>query len=358
MIDIVVRLEGPIALGLGPARRDRRAGPADRRPIRRCGSPISASAVDFVARVGAADRQRETARLQADRRRRPISPATRSRETGRLIALVDASGERSFLTDRGANRRASQRDIPDALVDGAATIHLSGYTFFAPGPRAAVSSVMRARRRTPGRRRPRLGGIPARGRAATNFLAWTRGATMLFPNGEEAAVLAGTDDPEAQGARLAAHYPLVVVKRGAAGCEAYDGERRWRVAAPAAKLARQHRRRRRLRRRLSRRPARRRADRDAACDAPPPPARRRPNSSAAGRRLTGRATRPCNFARDRSGIGGPAIPRWGASQPSEAPACPSAPSNASANPVPRSKAPASGCGAPSASATRPISIRS
>ena len=42
--------------------------------------------------------------------------------------------------------------------------------------------------------------------------------------------------PEAQGARLAAHYPLVVVKRGAAGCEAFAGDRRWRVAAPPAEV--------------------------------------------------------------------------------------------------------------------------
>ena len=45
-------------------------------------------------------------------------------------------------------------------------------------------------------------------------------------------ILAGSDDPEAQSARLAALYPLVVIKRGAAGCEAAQGSRRWRVAAP------------------------------------------------------------------------------------------------------------------------------
>ena len=38
-----------------------------------------------------------------------------------------------------------------------------------------------------------------------------------------------------QGARLAAHYPLVVIKRGAAGCEAFAGQQRWRVAAPPAR---------------------------------------------------------------------------------------------------------------------------
>ncbi len=67
---------------------------------------------------------------------------------------------------------------------------------------------------------------------ADKFLAWTKGASILFPNAEEAAILAGSTDPETQCARLAAHYPLVVVKRGAAGCEAAEGARRWRVNAP------------------------------------------------------------------------------------------------------------------------------
>ena len=231
MVDILVRPEGPIAPG-----SDRRAEIVSR-PGGSAANQAAwlahfGAAVDFVARIGAADRQRETARLK----RTGVAPhlvGDARRETGRLIALVDASGERSFFTDRGANLALSQRDIPDALVDGAAAIHLSGYSFFAPGPRAAVASVLA---RAAGRP---VGVDPAsaeflREVGPQNFLAWTRGATMLFPNGEEAAALAGSDDPEVQGARLAAHYPLVVVKRGAAGCEAYEGERRWRAAAPAA----------------------------------------------------------------------------------------------------------------------------
>ena len=114
-------------------------------------------------------------------------------------------------------------------------IHLSGYSFFAPGPREAVMSLIA---RAAGRP---VGVDPAsaeflREAGPETFLAWTRGATTLFPNAEEAAVLAGTDDPETQGARLAAHYPLVVVKRGAAGCEAFAGDQRWRVAAPPAEV--------------------------------------------------------------------------------------------------------------------------
>jgi sugar/nucleoside kinase (ribokinase family) len=152
------------------------------------------------------------------------------RETGRLIALIDPDGERSFLTDRGANEKLEARDIPDALIASASHIHLSGYSFFAPSPRAAVLDVMRQAGDKP------ISVDPAsaeflREVGADNFLAWTKGASILFPNEEEAAVLAGSSDPETQCARLAARYPLVVVKRGAAGAEAAEGARRWRVKA-------------------------------------------------------------------------------------------------------------------------------
>ena len=46
-------------------------------------------------------------------------------------------------------RRFAAADIPDALIAGAALIHLSGYSFFAPSPRAAVLDVMRRAGATP-----------------------------------------------------------------------------------------------------------------------------------------------------------------------------------------------------------------
>lgn len=232
MIDVIVRPEGPIAVG-----SDRRA----RIETRPGGSAANQAVwlahfgvnVDFVGRVGATELARESELL----RRAGVDAALAadvSLETGRLIALVDPSGERSFLTDRGANDALQAADISDALLARADLVHLSGYSFVAPSPRAAVMALMA---RAAGRP---IGVDPAsaeflREIGAENFLAWTRGATMLFPNSEEAAALAGTEDPQEQGARLAAHYPLVVIKRGAAGCEAFEGERRWRVAAPAAK---------------------------------------------------------------------------------------------------------------------------
>ena len=141
MTDVIVRPEGPLARG-----SDRRASIA----FKPGGSAANQAAwlasfgveVDFVGRVGAADVQSETARLKAI----GVTPwlaGDTEHETGRLIALIDPDGERSFLTDRGANDALEAGDIPDALIAQAALIHLSGYSFFAPSPRAAVLDVMR-----------------------------------------------------------------------------------------------------------------------------------------------------------------------------------------------------------------------
>jgi sugar/nucleoside kinase (ribokinase family) len=229
MTDVIVRPEGPLARG-----SDRRASIA----VRSGGSAANQAAwlasfgvgVDFVACVGAADVERETARLRA----LGVTPhlaADAELKTGRLIALVDPNGERSFFTDRGANDALEVGDIPDALIAGAAVIHLSGYSFFAPSPRAAVLDVIRRAAAKPVSVDPASAEF-LREAGAENFLKWTRGAAILFPNAEEAAILAGSDDPEVQCARLSALYPLVVLKRGAEGCEAAMGEKRWRVAAP------------------------------------------------------------------------------------------------------------------------------
>jgi sugar/nucleoside kinase (ribokinase family) len=229
MTDVIVRPQGPLAKG-----SDRRASIA----VEPGGSAANQAAwfasfgvtVDFVARVGAADLEAEAARLS----RAGVTPhlaGDPERPTGRLVALIDPSGERSFFTDRGANEALLAADIPDALIKSASLIHLSGYCFFAPSPREAVLDVMRRAGATPVSVDPASAEF-LREVGPQQFLEWTKGAAILFPNEEEAAVLTGSDDPDAQCAGLAALYPLVVVKRGAGGCEAAAGAARWRIAAP------------------------------------------------------------------------------------------------------------------------------
>ncbi len=229
MTDVVVRPEGPLAHG-----SDRRATirfePGGSAANQAAWLAAFGIAVDFVARVGAGDLEAESARLTAAR----VTPhlvGDPDRPTGRLVALIDPSGERSFFTDRGANEALVSADIPQALVAGAAQIHLSGYCFFAPSPRAAALDVIARAGATAVSIDPASSEF-LREVGPQNFVDWTRGASLLIPNADEAEVLTGAADPETQCARLAALYPLVVIKRGAEGCVAAGGARRWTVPSP------------------------------------------------------------------------------------------------------------------------------
>ena len=229
MTDVIVKPQGPLAKG------------SDRRAIIRFepgGSAANQAAwlaafgvqVDLVARVGAADLEAEAARLVSV----GVTPhlvGDPSLPTGRLVALIDAAGERSFYTDRGANEALQPADIPDALIAGAAHVHLSGYSFFAPSPRAAALDVMRRAHGKPVSVDPASAEF-LREAGPRAFFDWTKGAAILFPNHDEAAVLTGADDPETQLARLAAVYPLVVLKLGDKGARAAAGDQRWEVSAP------------------------------------------------------------------------------------------------------------------------------
>ena len=231
MIDLIVRPEGPLAVGA-----DRRA-----KIVARSGGSGANQAVwlarfgvktRFVGRVGAPDRDFET-KILRDAGVEAHIAADEGRETGRLIALIGPQGERSFLTDRGANDGLVASDIPDWLLDDVDHAHISGYAFIdSQARRAAIDLLERAKAR----------GVPTsvdpasseflREIGPSNFVAWTRGADIAFPNEDEALVLTGADEPGEQLTRLSAHYPLVVLKRGVAGSAAAEGAERWRAFAP------------------------------------------------------------------------------------------------------------------------------
>ena len=140
------------------------------------------------------------------------------------------------MTDRGANLRLCRADLPDALLDGVDLVHISGYSLFEPGPRAAVLDMLADVRRR---------GVPftvdpasysfLEEVGARQFLDWTLGARICLPNADEAAVLASTPRPDEQLGRLTHSYEIVVVKRGAEGAAAAvaGSAERWSASAPA-----------------------------------------------------------------------------------------------------------------------------
>ncbi len=199
--------------------------------------------VVFGGRVGAGDvefHREEFGRFGV----RACLTADESTPTGSIVVLVGPDGERTMLTDRGANLRLRPADVPTALLDGVGLLHLTGYTFFDPGPReTALGLIAGARRRgVPFTIDPGSSAFLA-GLAPGAFLGWTKGAAVCFPNLDEAAVLTGAAgaadvsraDPGAMAAFLARYYHAAVVKLGADGALlAAEGTQLTRVAARSA----------------------------------------------------------------------------------------------------------------------------
>jgi len=157
--------------------------------------------VRFAGRVGLADLRRHAtalercgvdARLTGDAR---IS-------TGRIVVLTH---DRSMFTDRGANLALGAEDLPDELLDGVSFVHVSGYALLEKGTRTAVLDLV-AHSGLPWSVDPASAAFVR----DTGFLSWTAGASICFPNEDEADVLE-------QG--LLGAYEVVVLKRGSRGAQ-------------------------------------------------------------------------------------------------------------------------------------------
>lgn len=145
--------------------------------------------------------------------------------TGTVIVLAHA-GERSMITDRGANLRLAPEDIDAALADApdAAHLHLSGYTLLDRASRAAGRHALAAaRRRGLTTSVDAASAEPLRQVGAAAFLQWIRGVDLLLANSDEAAALTGTelhaDRPSAveRARALRGVAGNVVIKRGGEG---------------------------------------------------------------------------------------------------------------------------------------------
>ncbi len=231
MTDVIVVPEGPIVKG-----SDRRATVRSRPGGSGANQAVWLGAVGadvvFAARVGHADKA-----MYENYFRGlgvvPVLAGDREQPSGVLVTIVDPDGERSFLTDRGANLNLSPDDLPSSLLDDIGMVMVSGYSFFAPGPRAAVQALFAAAR--------------ARGIAVAvdpasvgflvevgvaQFLDWTAGADWIFANESEAEALTGAVGYEAQMRALGERFGTVLIKRGRLGA-ALGGREGVRVLLPA-----------------------------------------------------------------------------------------------------------------------------
>jgi sugar/nucleoside kinase (ribokinase family) len=140
--------------------------------------------------------------------------------TGTVICLVDAcaAAERTFLTDSGASLRLEPGDWSDALLDGVARLHLSGYLLFSESSRALVAVALESARArgVPVSLDPASAGFLGE-LGVSRFLSLVEGIDLLLPSRDEARLLTGLSETAHAAAKLSRHVPLVVTKQGADG---------------------------------------------------------------------------------------------------------------------------------------------
>ncbi|MDS0138395.1 MULTISPECIES: sugar kinase [unclassified Amycolatopsis] len=139
-----------------------------------------------------------------------------------VVVMVDGSGQRSMLADRGANQRFAPEDVTPEALEGARHLHLSGYVLLDPPSRAAGLAALAAAKEA---------GLttsvdPQAAAHITDpaaFLADVRGVDLLLPNTEELVALTGSADPVSAKELLGA-VGAVVVTAGLDGASWVDAE--------------------------------------------------------------------------------------------------------------------------------------
>ncbi|HEY1721701.1 MAG TPA: PfkB family carbohydrate kinase [Magnetospirillaceae bacterium] len=219
--DVIVQPHGPITWG-SDTRADIRPMPGGSGPNQAAWLGIHGIHTLFIGRAGVHDLGVCEAELR-DFGVEPILAGDEKLATGMLVTIIAPDGERSFLTDRGANRNLCRGDLSDHLLHRLALLHISGYSLFEPGPRGAILDFAKKARGMGVQVTvdPASAGF-LREVGPADFLAWTSGLHMCFPNAEEAELLTGTGDHEQQMAKLAAHYSVVAIKRGRGGADLGD----------------------------------------------------------------------------------------------------------------------------------------
>jgi sugar/nucleoside kinase (ribokinase family) len=139
-------------------------------------------------------------------------------QTGVVVAVIDASGQRSMLTDRGANLHLAERDLGPGLLVAGRHLHLSGYELLDEATRPAARAALELAAGAGMTRSvdPCSAG-PLAGVGQGAFVAWTEGVDWCCANLDEGRALTGARRPEEVLAGLRRHYREVALTLGADG---------------------------------------------------------------------------------------------------------------------------------------------
>lgn len=152
--------------------------------------------------------------------------------TGTVVSIVASDGQRSMLSDRGANSLLSEAFVSDQLHEPFDHLHVSGYLLLDPArKRAGTWALERARELGRSASVDVCSAEPLRQLTPAAFLEAAKAATQLFANQEEALVLTSTNDLDAALEILAALFDEVVITAGSRGAVSSHGKERYRASS-------------------------------------------------------------------------------------------------------------------------------
>lgn len=160
-----------------------------------------------------------------------VLPGTR---TGLVAVWIDPSGERTMVTDRGANRSLPQRLLAEETWSDVTHFHFTGYSLLSPELRDCILAAKAVAIRRgctvsldPGAYQPLVEHV-----GPQTLLEACAAVQVLLPNEAEALALARAKTIEEAADRLGALISIVCIKRGPAGCLLVTGTDRAAVASP------------------------------------------------------------------------------------------------------------------------------
>jgi ribokinase len=221
LLDVVVRLEGPIAEDTDTYGRTRVGAGGQAANV-----AAWAAALDGRARFVGKRARDPVGRLLADELRargvEVVGPEVEA-GTGTVVSVATPDGARTMLSDRGVSTDLRPEELEPAWLEGCEWLHLPGYSLVAPPLRdAALAAAAGA---------PRVSvdlsstaAIEAAGLSEFRTAVAEARPEVVFANEAEAALVG---DVEAA---------TVVVKRGGRGCSVRSPERAVELAALEAEV--------------------------------------------------------------------------------------------------------------------------
>jgi ribokinase len=177
----------------------------------------------FVGKVGAdalgdlivEDMQREGVELHISR--------TAEHDTGVILVLIDGAGQRSMVTNQGADFYITPADLPEDALRACSHIHITAWSLFTDPPRAAAIRAAQI---------AKSGGATVSFDPASYQMIREMGydkftritaelpVDILFPNRDEGQALTGEREPAAIAQELRERYPgaIIALKLDRHGC--------------------------------------------------------------------------------------------------------------------------------------------